>query len=58
MYEWFVGCRPKAGFVNLSDGGHFENLGVYVLLRRRCKYIIVGDAEQDREMSFNGRPVV
>ncbi len=28
------------GNVYLSDGGHFENLGLYELLRRRCKYIV------------------
>jgi len=39
-------------FINLSDGGHFDNIGVYELLRRRCKYIIVGDAEADPEMRF------
>jgi len=30
--------------VYLSDGGHFENLGIYELLRRRCRYIIAVDA--------------
>lgn len=39
-------------FINLSDGGQFDNIGVYELLRRRCKYIIVGDAEADCKMSF------
>ena len=24
-------------WVYLSDGGHFENLGVYELVRRRCR---------------------
>lgn len=33
--------------VNLSDGGHLENLGVYELLRRRCRLIYVGDSECD-----------
>ncbi len=33
----------KDPFVYLSDGGHFENLGLYELLRRRCKYIIAVD---------------
>jgi hypothetical protein len=33
--------------VNLSDGGHIENLGLYELLRRRCRTIVVGDAGQD-----------
>jgi hypothetical protein len=41
-------------FINLSDGGHFENLGVYELVRRRCKRIIVSDAEEDSSFSFNG----
>ena len=27
-------------FLNLSDGGHIENLGAYELLRRKCKFII------------------
>ena len=26
-------------FVHLSDGGHFENLGLYELVRRRCRFI-------------------
>jgi len=33
--------------IHLADGGHFENLGVYELLRRRCRYIIVSDAGAD-----------
>lgn len=33
--------------VYLTDGGHIENLGVYELLKRRCKLIIVVDAEAD-----------
>jgi hypothetical protein len=27
-------------YLNISDGGHIENLGVYELLRRKCKFII------------------
>jgi hypothetical protein len=41
-------------YVNLSDGGHFENMGVYELVRRRCRFIIVCDGEQDDRYSFNG----
>ena len=41
-------------WVNLSDGGHIENLATIELLRRRCKYIIVGDGEADPNMHFNG----
>jgi hypothetical protein len=40
--------------IYVSDGGHIENLGVYELLRRRCKYIVIVDAEQDTSGSFHG----
>jgi hypothetical protein len=33
--------------VNLSDGAHYENLGIYPLLKRRCRLIIVSDAASD-----------
>jgi hypothetical protein len=39
--------------VYLTDGGHIENLGVYELLRRRCKVIVVVDAEADAAMNFS-----
>ena len=38
--------------VYLTDGGHIENLGVYELLRRRCRVIIAIDAEADPYMNF------
>jgi hypothetical protein len=39
-------CR----FLNLSDGGHIENLAAYELLRRRCKFIVCVDGGQDEAM--------
>jgi hypothetical protein len=39
--------KQKHGFVFLTDGGHIDNLGVYELLRRRCKLIIAIDGEAD-----------
>ena len=41
----------RGAFVNLSDGGHLENLGIYELLRRRCKWIIAVDADEDPGMT-------
>lgn len=38
--------------VQLSDGGHSENLGVYSLVRRGFDKIIVVDAECDQESLF------
>ena len=46
--------NEKSAYVNLSDGGHLENMGLYELVRRRCKYIIVCDAEADKGMSCGG----
>ena len=53
MLKEAVGKVDATGkFVNVSDGGHIENLGMYELLRRRCKFIIAVDAEADPEMRF------
>ncbi|HPO17710.1 MAG TPA: hypothetical protein PLO07_00805, partial [Rubrivivax sp.] len=34
-------------FVYLSDGGHFDNLGIYEMVRRRCRRIVAVDATCD-----------
>lgn len=41
-------------YVYLSDGGHFENMGLYELVRRRCRYIVICDAEGDSQLTFEG----
>jgi hypothetical protein len=38
--------------VNLSDGGHFENLGLYEMVLRRCRRIVVVDAGRDTRYVF------
>jgi len=40
-------------YVYLSDGGHFENLGLYELIRRRCSLIILCDADCDPNYKFD-----
>ena len=40
-------------FVYLSDGGHFENLGIYELVRRRCKLILACDGSADPRYIFD-----
>jgi hypothetical protein len=47
------GLNEKSSSIHLSDGGHFENLGLYELIRRECKYIIVCDASEDVNYVFN-----
>ena len=44
----------KKNYVNLSDGGHLENMGIYQLLRRQCRTIICSDGECDPEMHCGG----
>jgi hypothetical protein len=39
-------------FVYLSDGGHFENLGLYEMVLRRCHIIVVSDAGCDPDCSL------
>lgn len=41
-------CKETDSLLNLSDGGHHENLGVYSLLKRRCRIIIASDAAADQ----------
>jgi hypothetical protein len=41
-------------FVYLTDGGHFDNMGLYELVRRRCYEIVICDAEQDTGPVFEG----
>lgn len=41
-------------WVYLSDGGHLENTGAYELLRRRCRYVVISDAEEDPRLEFGG----
>ncbi|MGH7593935.1 MAG: patatin-like phospholipase family protein [Gemmatimonadales bacterium] len=37
----------RNSYVYLSDGGHFENLGMYQMVLRRCHIIVVSDASRD-----------
>ncbi len=48
-----VGYEEGREFLQISDGGHFENNAIYELIRRRCKLIIVCDAGADLDFSFS-----
>lgn len=39
-------------YVNLSDGGHFDNLGLYEVVLRRCRHVLVSDAGCDGHARF------
>lgn len=42
----------RGPYVNLSDGGHFENLGLYALVERRCRLVVALDADCDPGLAF------
>jgi hypothetical protein len=50
--ELFGQTTDNGRYVYLSDGGHFENLGIYEMIRRRCRYIVVSDAGADPDYQF------
>ncbi|MDX6288662.1 MAG: hypothetical protein QOH42_461 [Blastocatellia bacterium] len=37
----------RSPYVYLSDGGHFDNLGLYEMILRRCRFIVISDASTD-----------
>jgi hypothetical protein len=47
LSEAFAQTNDQSKFVYLSDGGHFDNLALYEMLRRRCRFIVVSDATSD-----------
>jgi len=50
--ELFANTNDRSSYVYLSDGGHFENLGIYELVRRRCRMIVACDATADEKYKF------
>lgn len=54
LFEMYLrkNLDENSRMVQLSDGGHFENLGLYELIRRRLKLIIVCDGSADPNYGF------
>lgn len=53
LFDEAFGLTDDANpYVYLSDGGHFENLGLYEMVLRRCQVILVSDAASDGELAF------
>jgi Patatin-like phospholipase len=53
LSEMFGLTTDTNRYIYLSDGGHFENLGLYEMVRRRCRLIVVSDAGCDRKFEFD-----
>ncbi len=54
IYDLLGRTSIDKDFVCLSDGGHFDNMGLYELIRRRVRVVILGDAEQDKYLTCEG----
>jgi hypothetical protein len=52
LRELFGATSDDSEYVYLSDGGHFENLAIYELVRRGCKLIVASDASCDPGAGF------
>jgi predicted acylesterase/phospholipase RssA len=53
LFKEMIGWTDATSkYVYLSDGGHFENLAVYELIKRRCQFVVVCDAGQDESHAF------
>src|SRR6202034_890589 len=50
--EAFGQTTDNRPYVYLSDGGHFEDLGLYEMVRRRCRFIVVVDAGEDAHLAL------
>lgn len=53
-------CEATATFMGqerpwwyVSDGGHFDNTGVYPLIKRELDFILLSDASSDRHFQFS-----
>jgi hypothetical protein len=50
--EMLGGTNDTTPYIELTDGGHFDNLGLYEMVLRRCKKIIVVDVGADPKCEF------
>lgn len=55
LFGRFFGTRHDEGsrMLELTDGGHFDNLAIYELVRRRVKLILLSDAGADPRCSYD-----
>ena len=53
LSELLAQSDEKKRYVYLSDGGHFENLAAYELIKRHCKMIVICDADCDGSYTFD-----
>ena len=53
LREGYGEFASEASYVRPSPGREFDNLGIYQLVKRKCRFIIACDATHDPEFAFN-----
>lgn len=53
LWEALGATSEHKPYLYLSDGGHFDNLGLYEMVRRGCRRILVVDATSDPKCAYN-----
>lgn len=53
LREFLSQTNDLASYCYLTDGGHFDNLGLYSLIERGCRLIVVSDATADPKPCFS-----
>lgn len=53
LREFLSQTTDLSSYCYLTDGGHFDNLGIYSLVERGCRYIVAVDAVADPEPCFS-----
>lgn len=53
LWEALGVTNSRRSYVYLSDGGHFDNLGLYEMVRRGCCRILVVDASADPKRGYD-----
>jgi hypothetical protein len=52
LSEMFGQTSEGQDYVLLSDGGHFEDLAIYEMIQRRCRFLLVVDGGADPTGNF------
>ena len=52
LWEMTGNTNDRCPWIYLSDGGHFENLALYEMVLRRCRFIVLSDGGCDPSMNF------
>lgn len=54
LKELFGIANENSNFLAISDGGHFENLAAFELIKRKCRVVIISDGECDPKLQCEG----